>query len=78
VIARLVLAQPRFGVLHRIDTTLSPEQVARTLRLLRAAKITSIVLGDGAGLEGLYDEVLELHKDGTWSYQPATRERSAG
>ena len=78
VIARLVLAGPRFGVLYRIDTTLSPEQVARTLRLLHAAKITSLVFGDGAGLEGLYDEVLELHRDGRWSYQPAGRERSAG
>jgi putative ATP-binding cassette transporter len=78
VIARLVLAQPRFGVLHRIDTTLSPDQVARTLRLLDAAKITSIVFGDGANLDGLYDEVLELHRDGGWSYRSARRERSAG
>jgi putative ATP-binding cassette transporter len=78
VIARLVLARPRFGVLHRVDTTLSPEQVARALRLLHAAKISSIVFGDGAALAGLYDEVLELHRDGSWSYQPASRERSAG
>ena len=78
VIARLVLAQPRFGVLHRVDTTLSPEQVARTLRLLAAAKVTSIVFGDGAGLDGLYDAVIELHDDGSWSYAPVGRERSAG
>jgi putative ATP-binding cassette transporter len=78
VIARLVLARPRFGVLHRIDTTLSPDQVASTLRLLDVAKITSIVFGDGAGLTGLYDAVLELHADGNWSFAPATRERSTG
>jgi putative ATP-binding cassette transporter len=78
VIARLVLARPRFGVLHRIDTTLSPEQVARALRLLDAAKITSIVFGDGAHLDGLYDAVLELHRDGGWSYEPVSSERSAG
>jgi putative ATP-binding cassette transporter len=78
VIARLVLARPLFGVLHRIDTTLSPEQVARTLRLLDAAKITSIVFGDGAGLAGLYDAVLELHADGSWRFGPAIRERSVG
>ena len=78
VIARLVLAQPRFAVLHRIDTTLSPEQVSRTLRLLAAASITAIVFGDRDGLDGLYDAVLDLHADGSWSFEPERRERSAG
>lgn len=78
VIARIVLAQPRFGVLHRIDTTLSPEQVSRTLRLLAAAGITPIVFGDGDGLDGLYDAVLDLHADGSWRFEPERRERSAG
>ena len=78
VIARLVLARPRFGVLHRIDTTLTPEQVARTLRLLDAGSITSIVFGDGASIAGLYDAVLELHADGSWQFGPAKRERSVG
>ncbi len=78
VIARLVLAQPRFGVLHRIDTTLSPEQVTRTLRLLDAASITAIVFGDGGNIGDLYDAVLELHADGSWSFGPAPREQSAG
>ncbi|MGH7337867.1 MAG: ATP-binding cassette domain-containing protein, partial [Myxococcota bacterium] len=77
VIARLVLARPCFGVLHRIDTTLTPEQVSRTLRLLAAASITPIVFGDGDGLEH-YDAVLDLHTDGSWSFEPAARERSAG
>src|SRR4029434_2177176 len=36
VIARVVVAQPRFAVLHRIDTTLSPEQLTSTLRLISA------------------------------------------
>ncbi len=78
VIARLVLAQPRFGVLHRIDTTLSPEQVSRTLRLLAAASITAIVFGDRDDLDGLYDAVLDLHADGSWRFEPASRERSTG
>jgi putative ATP-binding cassette transporter len=77
VIARLVLAQPRFGVLHRIDTTLSPEQVSRTLRLLSAASITPIVFGDRDGLRH-YDAVLHLHGDGSWTFDRAARERSAG
>jgi putative ATP-binding cassette transporter len=79
VIARLVLAQPRYGVLHRIDTTLSPEQVSRTLRLLAAAQVTAVVFGDG-DLDGLYDAVLDLHADGSWTFEPAAaaRERSAG
>jgi putative ATP-binding cassette transporter len=78
VIARLVLEQPRFGVLHRIDTTLSPEQVSRTLRLLAAASITAIVFGNRDGLDGLHDAVLDLHADGSWSFEPEARERSAG
>jgi putative ATP-binding cassette transporter len=78
VIARLVLAQPRFGVLHRIDTTLSPEQVSRTLRLLAAASITAIVFGDRDGIDGHYDAVLDLHADGSWKFEPASRERSTG
>jgi putative ATP-binding cassette transporter len=78
VIARLVFAQPRFAVLHRIDTTLSPEQVSRTLRLLAAASITAIVFGDRDDLDGLYDAVLDLHADGSWRFEPERRERSAG
>jgi putative ATP-binding cassette transporter len=78
VIARLVLAAPRFGVLHRIDTTLTPEQLARTLGLLEAASITAIVFGDGAGIPGLYDAVLDLRGDGSWSYEPASRASRAG
>ena len=78
VIARLVFAQPRFAVLHRIDTTLSPEQVSRTLRLLAAASITAIVFGDRDDLDGLYDAVLDLHADGSWRFEPASRERSTG
>jgi putative ATP-binding cassette transporter len=78
VIARLVLAQPRFGVLHRIDTTLSPEQVSRTLRLLAAHSITAIMFGDRDELDGLYDAVLDLHADASWSFAPASRQRSTG
>ena len=66
VIARLVFERPQFGVLHRIDTTLSPEQVSRTLRLLAAASITAIVFGDRDELDGHYDAVLDLHADGSW------------
>jgi putative ATP-binding cassette transporter len=76
VIARLVLAQPRFGVLHRIDTTLTPEQVARTLRLLAAASITAIAFGEADDTDGLYDAVLLLRADGSWSFEHAHRKRS--
>jgi putative ATP-binding cassette transporter len=78
VIARIVLAQPRFAMLHRIDTTLTPEQVARTLRLLAAASITAIVFGDGDGASGAYDALLLLRSDGSWSFEPAHLERNAG
>ena len=77
VIARLVLAAPRFGLLHRIDTTLNHEQVARTLSLLSDASITAIVFGEGDGLDGLYDALLRLRADGSWSFVPAIGERAA-
>jgi putative ATP-binding cassette transporter len=77
VIARLVLAQPRFAVLHRIDTTLTPEQLVRTLSLIDEASITPIVFGGGVGIADHFDAVLELHSDGSWSFGPR-RERSAG
>jgi putative ATP-binding cassette transporter len=77
VIARLVLAAPRFGVLHRIDTTLNHEQVAKTLRLLADASITAIAFGEGDGLCGLYDAMLWLRADGSWSFEPAIGERAA-
>jgi putative ATP-binding cassette transporter len=77
VIARIVLAQPRFAMLHRIDTTLSPDQVARTLRLLAAASVTAITLGDGDAALGLYDDVLLLRADASWSFEPAQRARTS-
>jgi len=78
VIARLVLAQPRFCVLHRIDTTLSPEQVSRTLELLAAASITAIVFGDRAGLDGHYDAVLDLHATAAGASIPRAPSAASG
>jgi vitamin B12/bleomycin/antimicrobial peptide transport system ATP-binding/permease protein len=70
VIARIVLAQPRFAMLHRIDTTLTPDQVARTLRLLTAASVTAIALGEDDGSRS-YDALLWLDGDGSWKFEAA-------
>jgi putative ATP-binding cassette transporter len=78
VIARVVLAAPRFAMLHRIDTTLGTEQVATALRLLTQANVTTIVLAEADPRREGYDGVLELKADGGWSFVPAPRERVAG
>jgi vitamin B12/bleomycin/antimicrobial peptide transport system ATP-binding/permease protein len=78
VIARVALAEPRFAMLHRIETTLSPEQVTTSLRLLREARITTIVLAEADAPRDGYDTLLELRPDGSWNLGPAPRERVAG
>jgi putative ATP-binding cassette transporter len=65
LVARLVLAAPRFALLHRIGTTLGPEQIALGLRLLSAAGITCVLLGNGAPA-GEGHVRLEISADGSW------------
>ena len=77
VVARMLLARPRFALLHRIDTVLGPDAVARVRARLDEAGITAIEL-DGA--EALHDgdaSVLEIRADGTWSYAPLLPLRGA-
>jgi putative ATP-binding cassette transporter len=68
--ARVLLAAPAFVVIQSPGTTLAPEQLARALRLLSEAGITYVTFGAVATSPELYDAVLELHADGTWSVAP--------
>ena len=72
VVARLLLANPRFAFLDRPSTTLSPEQVDWILGMLRERSITYITFEDeknGLNLEH-FDALLELEKGGAWTCKP--------
>ncbi|MEW6664011.1 MAG: SbmA/BacA-like family transporter [Thermodesulfobacteriota bacterium] len=75
VLARILLARPRFVFLDRPSTTLDPEQVDTVLGLLKGRDITYVTFeGEEEGrpvrLES-YDALLELKEDGAWEWEPA-------
>lgn len=68
--ARLLLAAPRFAFLDRPLTILTPEQVDRILRILRARSVTYVVIGASERVPDHYDAMLELAPDGSWKWMP--------
>lgn len=71
VIARVLLAKPRFAFLDRPSTTLHPEQVDLVLGMLREHEITYVTFEDedSSGNLERYDGVLELRDGGVWKYR---------
>jgi len=71
VLARLILAAPRFAFLDRPTTTLSPAQVDRVLGMLGERSISYIIFEDEEGTVNAerYHGLLELKADGAWQYQ---------
>jgi putative ATP-binding cassette transporter len=67
-LTRLILARPAFAMLDRVNTALKPAQVRQALRRLHENSITYINLADDAESAELYDAVLEIDTDGTWSW----------
>jgi putative ATP-binding cassette transporter len=70
VVARLLLARPRFAFLHRPSATLNPEQVENILGMMHERAISCVTFEEGQVNVNLYDDVLELHGDGAWTYKP--------
>ncbi len=70
VVARLLLARPRFAFLHRPSASLSPEQVDWILGLLHERAISYVTFEEEPGNCNLYDDVLELQGNGAWTYKP--------
>jgi putative ATP-binding cassette transporter len=68
-VAHVVLAAPAFVVLQSPDTTLAPEQLARALGVLADASITYVTFGGADGSLDAYDDVLEIHAGGAWSFR---------
>jgi putative ATP-binding cassette transporter len=68
-VARLLLAAPRFAVLHQIGLTLGPEHLARALEVLCDASIGVLHLTEADGALEAYDGVIEVAGDGAWSWK---------
>lgn len=68
-VACLLLASPAFAVLQSPATTLAPEQLTRVMAALSRACITYLAFGGAAVPAGAYDAVLEIHGDGSWTYE---------
>jgi vitamin B12/bleomycin/antimicrobial peptide transport system ATP-binding/permease protein len=70
VVARVLLASPRFAFLEKPSTTLTPEQVKWVLNLLSGQGISCVIFEESSDNVDLYDMVLELGKGGFWTYSP--------
>lgn len=72
VVARFLLAKPRFTFLDRPSTTLSPEQVDWILGMLNERSISYVTFEDedSSGNLERYNAVLELETGGAWTYKP--------
>lgn len=67
VCIRIVLAAPRFVVLDRPGTAMGIERITSVLTRFSAASIGYLQLGRTPGPDELYDSILKIRADGTWS-----------
>jgi putative ATP-binding cassette transporter len=67
--ARILLAGPRFAIFDRVGRGAAPAARARALQTLTARSITYITLAESVGAADLYDAVLELAGDGSWTWR---------
>jgi putative ATP-binding cassette transporter len=70
VIARLLLARPRFAFLHRPSATLNPGQIDSVLGMMQEHAVSYVTFEEGQVNFKLYDDVLELQGNGAWTYKP--------
>ena len=64
---RLVLAAPQFAFLDRVYTAMSPDQASQLLLMLSMHSITYIALDEATNMPQLYDAILEIKLDGSWT-----------
>jgi putative ATP-binding cassette transporter len=75
VLARVLLAAPRFAVIESPATLLGADGAAQILDLLAKQSITAITFAADEGLADRHDVRLVLDADTTWSVQPLASER---
>lgn len=71
VIGKVLLSNPQFVFLDRIETTLGQKQFQKALHLFSERSITCIHNSERSDERGLYDSVLEYFEDGRWTWNPA-------
>lgn len=64
---RVVLAAPRFVVLDRPGTAMGIDRITNVLTRFSAASIGYVQLGRTPGPDELYDTIINIRADGTWS-----------
>ncbi|SDW54258.1 ABC transporter ATP-binding protein/permease [Thiocapsa roseopersicina] len=67
-VVRVILAAPRFAILDRPETALSEERLQGVLEALSEASITYLCFGRSDVPQGLFDAILDIHADGSWTW----------
>jgi putative ATP-binding cassette transporter len=70
VLARLLLTAPRFALLDRIGTALTPSQVEHVLDTLSRHSVTYMLVDHGETRMDRYNALLDLHEGGGWKWIP--------
>jgi putative ATP-binding cassette transporter len=67
-VVRVILAAPRFAVLDRPETALGEERLQGVLEALSDSSITYVCFGRSDVPQELYDAVLDIRADGSWTW----------
>ncbi len=76
--ARVLLAVPQFAVFDRAGQGMPPAARAQALRTLTSRSISYITFNDEIADATLYDAVLELRSDGSWSWRAGDWDQGPG
>ena len=75
-VARMLLAAPRFVVLAPLTPTLGVQGATRVLSALAERGVGYIVLGDSELSRDLFDAIVDIRADGTWTHTAAKESAS--
>jgi len=70
-VARLLVASPQFAVLASLPPSLGADRAAHVLGALTERGVGYIVLGDRELRRDLFDAILDIRADGTWTHTPS-------
>ena len=73
-VARLLLAAPRFAILGPLAPSLGVERATSVLAALAERGVGYVVLGDPELGRALFDAVVDIGPDGTWTHTPTKEE----
>ena len=69
VLARVLLAEPRYVLLDRMNIAMDAKQAALVLQLLTKHKITYILMGKPGDPVANFDATLDIHANGAWVWR---------